>query len=395
MKKSLLSGVLGFALVLAFFIAGIASVRAATLDLTDPETWEFYGRVFGEPGETGFLFGGMENDHIKKCRPAWWDGPAYNFAILKKAFRAPFDLKFRAQFFDTDVGFNAFYLACVDPANFRLPEDCQGDMIPGQVDMPFEFILGNAWNQPEDQVCVSLGTGHYDWTCQSEDGVSFAAGKFHDFEVKMSADNTVQVFVDGHLLKSTRVEPCPTGWYLLVLRSYDAQTDFINGTMEAQALVGPGEYGNETHETPGETGNETENVCAPGHPEGCGTPLECAAANGYWCNGTCQAEPCNGGDYQAGFEEGKRWCREHPRECGVHTYCHRPQSIDDVLNNACASHITTDSHGRLVLNIPCVVHQNRNYQVRLNIEVSPTGRVYLELPVDGIKPGLPEADEED
>ncbi len=302
-------------------------VKAEDLDLGDPQSWAFYGRVF--PGEEGFLLGGMEDDgHVQVCRPSWLGGPPYNFAVLKRAFRGPFEIEFRAQIFDTDTGFNAIYLGCADPQAFQAPEGCASD-IPGIVAAPFEFILGNAWNQPEDgKVCVSLGTGHYDWTCTASDGSSFNAGEFHDFKIKLTEENEMQVFIDDKLLKSAHVEPCSTGYYWLIVRAYDGQVDFLDGELEFSE------------------NNDVED------------------------NGTQQCA-----DYQAGFEAGKRWCQEHPVECGI-----------QPPGDNCMARVTSipDPHNpfatQLKLELPCVDVFGEIYGATLGIHVEEnTGRVWFSL----------------
>lgn len=120
--------------------------------------------------------------------------------------------------------------------------------------------------------------------------------------------------------------------------------------------------------------------CHPSNLSGCVDQTSCESAGGYWYLETCHQKPCTrevlhlcpdresclradgfwndrlgacfqvdiDGLYRQGYEEGRRYCREHPEECGIEI-CEA-----NTANGATSSNNETSSGPTVQINMECV-----------------------------------------
>ena len=324
----------GLLMALGLVLWSLQPVTASSdvqADLSSPQEWFFLGTADASSPQ-GFILG--DHDGYTKGDSCWatWFGDEfdYDMAFSRKAFRAPVQLQFRMAVDPTDYGYQGVGLGCLD-LNAQ-PEDFQSCTEHPPVFFVNTVSVGTRWENP-GLICSGIGVAasHSDYDC-----VSPGSDHFHDYEITVNADGTYTIAMDGSVFYQGTAPECPSGWWVVYARTFDGQIDLLN------AQVSAAEVKDIDMILSGEAGSDSEDETS---------------------EGTCNTDQA----YRQGFEDGKRFCQEHPAECGI--------MIPPVpTQGACASFDFTTFD----VDIPCLSVGEQFFRVRLHI-IDTAPKVRLEL----------------
>lgn len=329
--------------IVAFCLCLVPVVHASeNIDLSDPNNWQFFGTV--SPGQVGFLLG--DHDGYTEGDSCWakWTGQAYDYdvAVSKIAFKPPFTFKFRAAFDPTESGYNMIGVACLrDDITTK-------DFFTCTDKAPFigtGVAAGTRWEEP-NQVCDGSPHSKASYECVSVND------RFNDYEITVNEDGTYEIKVNGQHLHSGEVK-CESGWYVATAQAFDSQVDFLEGSVTS------GEYASvERIIASSEETEENETEISENEPE---TEIENAT------EATCEEKVKAA--WQEGFEAGKKFCMEHPEECGITQGTSTQEECQETTteNNTLQACTPSFDFATFSLNIPCLRLGDKNYDVKLGI----------------------------